>query len=327
MIRKLFKSFAILTVLSAIILTTASRSHAGPFDTAESRDFTYAFTISGYEPGTWFSEPSSLAVDERSGTIYVADIKAGYVDVFNIQGMPRQQYGSRNDIKAPFGLAVDSQGNIYISESDAGPVKVISSKGEKSTLELPADEGKPAPKPGRMTVDRDNNLYIIDRANNRIYIFDKDRKLKQKIGGTGSKRGEFKTLQDIAVDRQGRIYALDSSAGSPVQVFDKKGKYIYRFGFHGIGEQDISSAAALFVDRNDQIWVVDRGQHALKVFDRSGSFLRKFGSYGISESMFSQPIDAEMDNLGRIYILEAGGPRLQSFTLARPFEPFAPSGL
>ena len=112
-----------------------------------------------------------------------------------------------------------------------------------------------------------------------------------------------------------------------MQVFDKKGKYIYRFGFRGEGQQDISFAAALFIDRNDQIWVVDRGQHCLKVFDRSGSFLRKFASYGLGEGTLFHPTDAEMDDFGRVYVLEAGGRRLQVFSLNRPFEPLKPSGL
>ena len=217
-------------------------------------------------------------------------------------------------------------GTLFVSESTGGPIKIIGPKGEKSTLDLPKSEGESDPKPGRMTLDRDGCLYVVDRANCRVCVFDKERKIKLQFGRAGGKRGEFKELQDVAVDRQGRIYVLDSS-GTPVQVFDKKGKYVYRFGFRGEGGEDISFPSALFLDQNDQVWVVDRGRHAFKVFDRSGSFLRSEGTYGLEEGYLFQPADAEMDSLGRIYVVEAGARRLQVFSLDRPFEPFSPPGL
>ena len=306
-----------------LVLLAAAASHSEPFD-QDARDFVFCFSVSGYEQETWFEEPSALALDERAGLMYVADAKADSVAVFSLQGVPKSQSASKGAVKAPIGLAVDREGNLYVSENEGGPIKIINPKGEVSALDLPA--GGESARPGRMAVGRDGSLYVADRAACRIYVFDKERKLKFTFGGKGDKRGEFKTLQDVAVDRQGRIYALDS-AGVPVQVFDKKGKYIYRFGFRGDGAEDISSPAGLFVDQNDQIWVVDRGRHCLKVFDRSGSFLRKFGKYGVAEGSLFQPMDAEMDRFGRVYVLEAGARRLQVFSLSQPFEPFAPAGL
>ena len=314
--------FALCLIISSLV-TVGLQADLFAQDT---RDFTFCFRVNGYEADTWFREPSALALNERSGVMYVADAKDGAVSAFSLQGVPKFQYGAEKELKAPVGLAADKHGNIYVSENESGPIRIVDPKGEVSTFELPADDGGKPAKPGRMTFDRDGNFYVVDRANCRIYVFDKEKKLKFKFGGVGDKRGKFKMLQDVAVDRHGRIYALDS-AGVPVQVFDKKGKYIYRFGFRGEGEEDISFPAGLFVDQNDQIWVVDRARHALKVFDRSGSFLRRFGIYGLGESLLFQPVDAEMDNFGRVYVLEAGARRLQVFSLSRPFEPFSPPGL
>lgn len=286
----------------------------------DNRDFSLCLRVNGYEADTNFVEPSSLALDNRSGTMFIADTKDGTISAFSLLGVPKTQYGIHEKLKNPLALAVDKQGNLYVAEIDGGPIKIISPKGEVSTFD------PQTPKPGRMRFDRDGNLYVVDRENNQILIFDKDRQLKQKLGGTGDKRGQFKKLEDVAVDRQGRIYALDS-AGVPVQVFDKKGKYIYRFGYRGEGPEDLSSPAGLFIDQNDQVWIVDRGRHALKVFDRSGTFLRRFGVYGLEESLLFQPVDADMDSFGRIYVVEAGARRLQVFSLSRPFEPLTPSGL
>lgn len=316
----------LLATLLLVIPMLLNTPTGAQFPGLESRDFALVFRINGYEQEGVFGEPSSLALDEKNGLLYIADSKAGSVDAFSLQGVPKFQFDAGKGLKSPIGLAVDKQGSLYISEDGPGPIKIIDSEGETSTFDLPTGEGQNPPRPGRMVFDKDSNLYVVDRANSRICVLDSERHLKFEVGKPGSGRGEFKSLQDVAVDQQGRIYALDSS-GTPVQVFDKKGKYLYRFGFQGSGMEDLLGPSGLFVDRNCQAWIADRGQHTLKVFDRSGTYLRRFGSYGVDEGVLFQPVDAEMDKFGRIYVAEAGARRVQVFSLRRPFEPLTPSGL
>lgn len=312
-------------ILTAACIAVALPSVAGPFDD-NGRDFMSSLIVTGFEQDTWFGDPSAIALDDRAGVVYIADAKLHRLASLTLDGVPKPSGQEKADIESPVGLAVDRDGNLFISENDGVAIKFVNAKGEVATFEIPAGEGDQPPKPGRMVFDRDGNLYVVDRANSRICVFDKDRKMKLTVGGKGDKKGQFRQLHDVAVDRQGRIYALDS-LGTPVQVFDRKGKYLYRFGFRGGGEEDIAIPSGIFVDRNGQVWVVDRGQHALKVFDRTGTFLRKFGSYGVGEGCLFEPIDAEMDEFGRVYVLEAGARRLQVFNLNRPFEPLTPVGL
>ena len=306
-----------------LTITGAASDLADPFG-QRGRELTFYYSVNGYERDAWFGEPAALALDERSNLLYVADRKDGTIDAFSIQGIAKFRYGAKEKLGPPLAVAVDKKGNIYVAENIGGPIKIIDSKRQITTLQLEAAEGDDTPKPGRMTFDRDGNLYVVDQANCRLYVFDKERKLKIKLGGRGEKRGEFKMLQDVAVDRQGRIYALDAM-GIPVQVFDRKGKYIYRFGFHGEGDRDLGFPTAIAIDRNDQLWIVDKGQHALKVFDRVGTFLRRFGSYGLGEGTLFHPVDLEIDSFGRVFVAEAGARRLQVFTLSRPYEPFTPA--
>ncbi len=312
-----------LAIIALVTVTSGTWAQASAQDT---RSLDFVFRINGFDQDSVFGEPSAVALDEKAGLIYLADPKFARVYSFTLQGVPKTEYGLDKGLESPIGLAVDKQGNLYIAEGSGGPIKAIDAKGEVTKFDLPKTEGDADPKPGRMTFDRDGNLYVVDRANCRILVLDKDRKLRMAIGGKGDKRGQFKALQDVAVDRQGRVYGLDSE-GTPVQVFDKKGKYIYKFGFRGDGGEEIMFPSGLFIDQNDQIWVVDRARHALKVFDRSGTFLRRLGVYGTDEGYLFQPSDADMDGLGRIYVAEAGARRMQVFSLSRPFEPFTPPGL
>ncbi|MHB1457355.1 MAG: NHL repeat-containing protein [Armatimonadota bacterium] len=303
---------------------TETKTSSADLMSRTDRDFTSIQVITSFDEYTSFNTPSSFAINNKSRTMCVVD--TGEVYLMNTQGLLLERISEKTGVKSPAGIAITNDGRIYISDTGTGSVKVISSDATQKTIELPAVEGGKAPIPGRMTIDRNGNLYVIDRANQRICVFDKDSKLKFQFGKIGAKHGEFKSLEDVAVDRLGRIYAIDSS-GTPVQVFDKKGKYLYRFGFKGEGDEDISFAAGLFIDPNDQVWVVDQGAHCLKVFDRNGAFLRRFGEYGTEQGALFQPVDADIDSLGRVYVLEAGAKRLQVFMLRRSFERFTQDGL
>lgn len=305
--------------LALVLLLAASSAMA-----QSAGEFTFGFCIRGYDEDTRFGEPSSIAISERSDVICLADVKDATLYVFNLQGLPKSIKADAEKLKAPYAVGIDKDGTTYVAGRDAGPVRIIGSDGRISDLELEAPEGDEPPKPGRMAFDRDGNLYVVDRTNSRLYVFDKDRKLKMRVGGKGNKRGEFRQLTDAAVDRQGRIYALDS-VGVPVQVFDKKGKYLYRFGFRGAGDQDIGNPAAIALDRNDQVWIVDKGRHCLKVFDRAGEFLRRLGSYGVGEGTLFEPVDIEIDNFGKVYIAESGARRIQVFIIGRAYETFTPA--
>lgn len=317
-----FRGFR-LCAATALFLIVACLGYAQVSSSGGQTDLNFYYSVRGYGAGGWFGEPVALALDDRAGLIYVADQKSGVVDAFSLQGVPKFQYGAATGLKAPIGLAVDSGGNVFVSENDGGPIKIIDSHGKTSTLEIPAVEGKETPKPGRLTIDRDGTIYVVDRANCQVVIFDKERKLKLRFGSIGDKRGEFKLLESVAVDRQGRMYAVDS-VGVPVQVFDRKGGYIQGFGVHGDTGDSLAFPTSAYSDRLDQIWIVDKTRHCIKVFDRLGTYLKTVGTYGQEENQLFYPIDAVGDSLGRVYVLEFGARRLQVFRLRQPFEPFSP---
>ena len=285
-----------------------------------SEEITYYYKIDGSRFDFRFEEPSALAIDGKYDLTYIADSKAKTVYAFSVQGTPKFQIGSKEGLNTPIGIAVDKNGKLFISESEGGPIKIVDTKGKISLLEIPSAENEEAPKPGRMVFDRDGNLYVVERANGRIFIFDKNLKFKLKFGSVGNDRGQFKMLEDVAVDLQGRIFALDSVEVS-VQVFDREGNYLYRFGSKTIPEE-LSFPKAISIDIDNRVWLVDSNQHVILKYDILGNYLGKFGQYGQSDGYFFYPIDLETDVFGRLYILESGAKRLQVFKYRQGFNGF-----
>lgn len=311
-------------LLCGIILILSGAGLQRTVHAQDTGEFNYYFTVKAYNANQPFREPSALAIDEHNNLLYVADTGNGAIEAFSRQGVAKFLYGEKQQLKAPVGLAVDSHGDLVVAEEDDSALHIIDKQGRDELLNIPVSDGYPAARPGRMTCDRDGNLYVVERESCRIFVFGIDRNLKFQFGGIGEKRGQFKMLQDIATDRQGRIYALDASGTFPVQVFDRKGEFLYGFGNREPGDDGLAFPAGLCIDQNDQLWIVDRGLHLLRVFDRVGMLLRSFGSYGQEDGHFFHPVDIVIDALGRVWVLETGSSRMQVFSLTRPFEPFRP---
>lgn len=76
--------------------------------------------IGGLEP-SYFNNPTDLAIDSRNGDIYVVDTGNNRIQRFNAEGSFLSefgQFGSENgSFNAPWGIAVDNQGFVYIADS------------------------------------------------------------------------------------------------------------------------------------------------------------------------------------------------------------------
>ncbi|MDO8588563.1 MAG: NHL repeat-containing protein [Armatimonadota bacterium] len=308
--------FAALTLVAMIGLPgTPCFSAVGSDDLAK-----FAYTVNGFKADMRFRAPTSLAVDQNSNLVYVCDLEDRVISAFSLQGSAKFRIGGKGELEDPVAIAVDRNGNLYVSERRARKIKIFDSRNNPfGEIDLAEVEESGKVQPGRLTVTRDGEIVVVDQANQQILVFDKQRKLKLKFGKIGDRPGEFRTIEDVAADRQGRIYVVDSS-GIPVQVFDKTGAYISRIGSRS--EVDgLLQPVALATDRFDQLWVVDSVEHNIRIYDRIGFLLRTFGEYGMTERSLFYPIDVDVDSLGRVYVLERGSRRMQVFELASPYQP------
>lgn len=185
-----------------------------------------------------FLSPAGVAVD-ASGNIYVADagnhtirkITPGFA-VSTFAGVARG-YGSDDGIGnaarfyAPGGVAIDSAGNLYVTDSGNHTIRKITAAGVVTTLAgtvgksgLADGAGSQArfSNPNGLTVDASGNVYVADTGNNVI------RKITP--GGTvftvagipgpsGSADGtgtavRFNQPYSITVDASGNLYIADS---------------------------------------------------------------------------------------------------------------------
>jgi len=123
-----------------------------------------------------FNDPSGAAVDS-AGNVYVADTynhtirkitPAGVVSTLaGLAGSQGSADGTGNAARFsnPYGVAVDSAGNVYVADTSNNTIRKITPAGAVSTLAGLAAQFN---LPFGVAVDSVGNVYVADRNNHTI---------------------------------------------------------------------------------------------------------------------------------------------------------------
>jgi len=226
----------------------------------------------GIAPGQ-FSAPCDVAVDER-GNIYVSDSWNHRIQRFSPEGKLLAHWGKKaniwdlkkDELYYPKGIAVDTDGNVYVA--DSADHRIIKYSPEGKVLFVVGEEGKTALRfhiPLDVATDLQDNLYITDSGNHRIQKLTSNGEYVNRWGEEGRKPGQFNRPSGVAVDREGRVYVVDSG-NHRVQVFDSAGKLLTLFGKRGKGPGEFESPESIAIGPDGKIYVLDWGNNRIQVF-------------------------------------------------------------
>lgn len=167
--------------------------------------------------------PGSLAVDKKTGDVWVVDSAAHDCKVFSPDGRLKARIGQRGAGSAqfnfPVGIACHPDGAVVIADSMNFRVQLLSREG--SPLTLFGNKGDAAGDfalPRDVAVDSQGHIYVLDNQFENIQIFDKHGRLLMSLGQEGRGPGEFYLPSGIAIDEQDRIWVADTY-NRRVQVF------------------------------------------------------------------------------------------------------------
>ena len=134
--------------------------------------------------------------------------------------------GARNgQFALPLGIAVDTSGNVYVTDNENHRVQRFSANGE--FLSKWGSRGSRDGQfnfPGGIAVDREGRVYVADE-NDRVQVFSASGEFLRKWGSKGAGDGQFDHPIGIAVDPSGNVYVTESS-NDRVQVFSPGGEFV-----------------------------------------------------------------------------------------------------
>jgi len=221
--------------------------------------------------------PLGVAVDS-AGFIYVGNAGIGNVEKYNSQGKLVATIG-QGMIRAPTDLALDWDGNLYVADSNSSLVWVFKPDGallrtiRKGGLKSPMaveiayyDDGT-----GQMI----GEVFVADKGNYLVKVFDLQGNLKRSFGGFPAKggmmgttwywKGKFISLQSLAVDAQGDLHALDIYMNR-IQILDPSdGTYISDYGEHGTGAGQLKLPLDIIINNAGDVIVANSDNKKVEV--------------------------------------------------------------
>ena len=248
-------------------------------------------------PGS-YSMPNGLVVDSQGSVLITATAtntiqkvtSTGVTSTFAGSGAvgsaPGQ--GVLASFSAPWGIALDSSGNVYVADSGSHIIRKITSTGLVSTFAGTAGvpghangQGTAASfnTPTALAVDGSGNLYVCDTGNNTIRMITPTGLVSTPAGtagvqghadGTGA-AASFYTPQGIAVDAAGNVFVMDTfnqtlrlmASGGVVTTL--AGTVGTKGATNGAGNLALfSGAQGLAVDASDNVYVADASNSLIR---------------------------------------------------------------
>lgn len=184
-------------------------------------------TLEGAFGQGWLHRPAGLAIDNENRFLYVCDSAENHVVVFDadtmkylrVVGAPSDQNMLPGTFGDPTNVAVDSEGNIYVSDTFNARVQVFDAEGQFVRM-----WGKRGSNPGNfmrpkgIAVDGDNHVYVVDSEFNNVQIFDTEGHILMFFGDRGETPGKFMLATGVAIDKQNRVIVTEQWTGR-AQIF------------------------------------------------------------------------------------------------------------
>ncbi|MEA2675139.1 MAG: tripartite motif-containing protein 71, partial [Chloroflexota bacterium] len=122
---------------------------------------------------------------------------------------------------------------------------------------------------GSVAFAADGSFYVLDVGNERVQVFDKDRKFVRAWGTFGPDAGQFVDPVGIVVAPDGSICVLDDARGV-IERFDKNGKVLATYNAFPNASTGENTANALAIDSKGNFYVSDIDPEQVDRFDPDG---------------------------------------------------------
>jgi tripartite motif-containing protein 71 len=307
-------------------------------------------------PAGGLNQAVGVAVSPVDGTVYVSDTFNQRIQEFqglngSTPGAFVQMWGSRQPTLSsycamdyPRGVAVDSNGNLWVNDTRAGWIKAYTPDGNNNgplgcatptaatVSSLSEFGGEVATgtcitcSPGKFFYARgifvggpSNDVYVPDSNNGRLQVLTQAGTEApgfpvacgvQNLRNPGALQGCTGVTVNPAT---GTIYAVSVTEGV-VDVFNSAGKQISTIGTTVPGGKMRSPFDDALSPDGSILYVTETNRNRIDEFNSStGSFLGSWGSPGSTNSEFLQPMGIVVDAAGNIYVNDFGNDRIQVF--------------
>ena len=260
--------------------------------------------------------PWGLAVSDTD-EIAVTDCLNHRVQIFDASGNYLRAFGSygtnQGEFICPRGVCFDTNRSILVADSGNNRIQIFSWEGKY--MGMFCGEGSPDSQlsnPMGLSLDANGNVIVADSGNKLIKIFSTNGKFVKKIGGPGTFSFPVHCVQCH------EYLVVSDTDHHSITLFDREGKYQYKFGRQGVGDGELNFPCCLSVTKSKQLMVCDEGNHRIQFFELNGRFVGKFGTQGSNLGEFRAPQSTSVLRNGSTVVSEWFNHRIQIFECKLP---------
>lgn len=246
-----------------------------------------------------FYYPMGIAVDS-GGNVYVVDSNNNRVQKFDSNGKYLTKWGGTGpgwngrgsgdgEFSSPRGIAVDSGGKVFVSDTGNNRVQVFDSNGMFMDKfgSYGTGDGEFQFISG-IAVDSGGNAYVVDLRGNKVQIFDSSGQHLAKWSNRVDGDGYLYYPEGVAVGPGDNVYVVDTM-NHMVQVFDSAGNFLRKWGSYGSGEGQFIYPKVIDLDSSGDVYVADGRR--MQVFDSAGNYKTKIAMPGRYSTGFAMSHD------------------------------------
>jgi DNA-binding beta-propeller fold protein YncE len=230
-----------------------------------------------------------------------------------IQPVEAPKSDTRFKLVRPYGVAVDSKGNIYAADTYVGAVFIFNSETKAVDFIRNGKDARFKALIG-LAIDDADRLFVTDSGFQRVFVFDANHKFQATFGSDRLVRPS-----GVAVDNKNRFLYVTDVLKNNVVVYDLDSfKYLRTVG--GPPKQAGDDAPGTFarptniaVGPNGDVYVSDTLNSRIQIFDADGNFLSTFGKAGDGPADFARPKGLALDRDGHIWVTDADQNRVKVF--------------
>jgi len=270
--------------------------------------------------GLKIAYPSKVFVEPVKKEIYVLDTGHTRILIYASDFYPLFSIDSKYGVESPVGLAIDSEGYLFIAQAKSkgnkkGRITILNPfLGWEKDIYFEGFEDADSFMPSSIAISKSGYLYVTGSSYRGVVVLDKDgafSHLLTPVDSLGKSPEEKATICDVDIDNQGNIYLLSEDM-SRIYVYDSQDGYLFKFGQKGGSTGKLSRPRGITVDSaGERIYVIDYMRHTASAYSNDGQFLFEFGGKGWGKGWFQYPTDIAMDTLGNILVVDTFNNRVQ----------------
>ncbi len=232
--------------------------------------------------------------------------------------------GSGNgEFKEPWGIAVTSAGNLWVTDTGNQRVEEFNEKAEylqKFGTKGTKSEGTEFLEPEGIAAGSGGVLWVSDGAGHRVGKFHESvsketERFIRNVTTTGTGNPGLSDPVGVALDSSGNVWVADESADRLIE-YSPEGAFIQTFGSEGTGNGQFKGPSGLALTSGGNLVVADRNNSRVQELKPNGTFLYKFGSSGSGSENLSEPRGVAIGANGLVFVADKGNNRIARWATA-----------